>query len=280
MPDHLNRRVAKLEEKVGHLERLNAPRQQHAASDSPQEASNQKDEPTGRQQTLPAHINPPPSSTEQSQKPWYKTFQGWKSGLEIVAIFAAVGYAYVTYRQWVDLGENFQIDQRAWVGFINLEEPMEPAVGNFTIGVTVENRGKTPATHATIRSGIAAPYCAPVLPTDPLTLLKSPVQTVETSLIPNHPQKGGAMALLLSDEVFRELKNKKECRLLVFASVDYCDVFGHAHFRHFCGYWHRSGKDFDVCESYNDGDEDYGKAPVACQAKPSTDVVTVTVTPN
>jgi hypothetical protein len=47
---------------------------------------------------------------------WYRTFKGWKSAFEFAAIFFAMGYACVTYRQWQDAGLNFKVSQRPWVG--------------------------------------------------------------------------------------------------------------------------------------------------------------------
>ena len=54
------------------------------------------------------------------------------------------------------------------------------------------------------------------------------------------------------------------CNLYAIGRITYRDIFGHPHWRHGCGYWRKdTPKTFDVCRSYNDGDEDYpnGKEP-------------------
>jgi hypothetical protein len=61
------------------------------------------------------NIPPTPRDPDQSEKSWYKTMQGWKTTLEIVAIPFAIVYAVVTVYQWRDLRHNFEVDQRAWV---------------------------------------------------------------------------------------------------------------------------------------------------------------------
>jgi hypothetical protein len=288
----LNHRVTNLEKAVHRLEDLIGTGKHHNKAVEQQGHSDQKSEDA----PWPTAIIPPtPKNTGDSKRgsdtpiPWWKrTLRrisgkalrwNWWRVPEGLGIIAVIWYAAITHLQWQDLRHNFEADQRAWVGFIELEEPNEPAVGNFRAGISAENRGKTPAVHAKIRIGISEPYCLALLPSDPFQLVHTMPKTVETSLLPNHPQKSGIVGISISADDFRDLRDlekKPGCRLLVFASVDYCDVFGHAHFRHFCSYWQRSGKEFDICESYNDGDEDYPNKPASCPAKPDLDVVTIT----
>src|ERR1035437_4673899 len=97
----------------------------------------------------PSAIVPPaPRNTDNSQNPkavtlpWWKRV-GLKGALEILGLFAGIGYAIVTYCQWQDLRNNFRADQRAWikVDYPSFETP-PPSV---PITVKFTNVGKSPA---------------------------------------------------------------------------------------------------------------------------------------
>jgi hypothetical protein len=83
MSDHLNKRVANLEEKVSRLEQLNAPRKQNTAGVGPQQASAQKDDSASGEPLPKAYTPPAPSDKEKSNKPWHKTLDGWNVPVQL-----------------------------------------------------------------------------------------------------------------------------------------------------------------------------------------------------
>src|ERR1039458_4738187 len=98
--------------------------------------------------------NPGPVQTDDPKNKWYKSFSGWKTRLEIVAIFAGIGYAYVTYRQWHDLRHNFEVDQRVWLGVTEGATPRELHEGTvLNSTVILVNQGKTPAYNVVQQAG-------------------------------------------------------------------------------------------------------------------------------
>jgi hypothetical protein len=170
-------------------------------------------------------------------------------------------------------------DQRAWVGFPSLNVRQDVAVGRFTVSINAYNSGKTTATHSMIRIGMAEPVCT-VLPADPFQIATAN-QVIPAPIMPNAPVSSADITIdiraqdlaeLREDNLQRLRSTAPTCtelaRLYVFASIDYCDIFGNAHFRRFCGYWDRSTpRAFNVCESHTDGDEDHpGAAPRTCPA--------------
>lgn len=101
MPEHFNRRITKLEQRVVELERTHEQEQQ---------VQNWE-----RSTELASDAAPVSTSTNQPHKGWYKTIEGWYYVLGIIGIPFAIGYAIVTYLQWKDLGKQFEADQRAWI---------------------------------------------------------------------------------------------------------------------------------------------------------------------
>jgi hypothetical protein len=81
----INRRIAKLEQKLHDLE-ISGPRKYDQESI------------TQGNQTLP----------------WWRRF-GWWNFVTRIGILGGIGYAIVTYIQWRDLRRNFEAEQRAWV---------------------------------------------------------------------------------------------------------------------------------------------------------------------
>ena len=168
--------------RIQRLEKLShnltgTPRQDDRSSISPEQAANHERDSTRGEKSFTAHIEPTPQKQSETDKPWYKTFQGWKLRLEILAIAAGIWYAWVTYNQWHDSNRNFRIDQRPWIK-VELV-PSDPGgsqqvsvsatVGNLlTIPVRVKNIGKTPAESitATFALQIAGKDDALFLPPD------------------------------------------------------------------------------------------------------------------
>ena len=106
---------------------LHAPREQNDASPTPHHATTHENNTASRESTLLTQVPPAPSNSPQTQERWYKTLDGWKAALEIVAIPFAIGYAIVTGLQWYDLRHNFQVDERAWIKVETLYPPQPTA---------------------------------------------------------------------------------------------------------------------------------------------------------
>jgi hypothetical protein len=104
---------------IGRLDRLvgiaDRPREDDAHAKSEKSAPAQEDYASVGKAFLALHAPSPPKDTEKPQKAWYKTLDGWKKVLEIIAIPFAIIYAIITYFQWQDIRHNFQVDERAWI---------------------------------------------------------------------------------------------------------------------------------------------------------------------
>jgi hypothetical protein len=131
------------------------PRKKNQQAQSPTHNAEKKADSTPGQPPLIADIPPTPRSTadahngKQGAVPWWKTWRAWKRLLEIAVGLAAVGYAVITYMQWRDLGRNFEMDQRAWLGIASINtEGAAGSINSFRVGrlsLTLQNSGKTPA---------------------------------------------------------------------------------------------------------------------------------------
>src|SRR5690242_15697621 len=108
---NLNNRVSNIEKALHKLESC-APWEQHRAGIGPQAKPHKEDDSAGRKSPAVPQVKPAPRDTDKTKQPWYKTLNGWKAALEVIAIPFAVGYALVTWLQWRDLRHNFEIDQR------------------------------------------------------------------------------------------------------------------------------------------------------------------------
>ena len=94
---------------VGRLDQLigiaNRPRDDAHDAKSEKGAPTQEDHASIGKTFLALHTPCPKKDTE---KPWYKTLDGWKKVLEITAIPFAILYAFITYLQWKDIRHNFR----------------------------------------------------------------------------------------------------------------------------------------------------------------------------
>ena len=129
-----------------------APGEQHEAGIGPQNAATHEGDGAIREGCLiPApKIPPSPGNPPKPEQPRYKTIQGWKSGLElpkvlfeIIAIPFAVGYAIVTYCQWQDLHDNFEVSQRAYVMISDVEAHL--LENRPYIKISLDNYGHLPS---------------------------------------------------------------------------------------------------------------------------------------
>jgi hypothetical protein len=152
-----NNRIAKIEQALANVQKdirglqsLNVSRDQQGASVSPEDAPGREHATAQQQHPFEPKISSAQASRQQTNSPWYKTLNGWKVRLEVIAIPFAIGYAVVTYFQWRDLRHNFQVDERAWIKVRPVKELKDIEGVNDTskpIGwpITVSNIGKSVA---------------------------------------------------------------------------------------------------------------------------------------
>ncbi len=256
MSDPLNKRVTRLEERLSHLERINAPRQKNITAD-PQH-KNAQDENKGTEPVAArGAIRPAPDYCDTSQNKWYKTFGRWIwrfRTLEGIGIIAVVVYAWLTYQQWKDNSNAFKTDQRAWLtmrGF-KLNAELTPDA-DFTLAILMQNTGKTPAVDSMVQDAWIIDASAP-----------RPFQWVPNTAVnngvipPNAPDFYVEMRSPLrrprSDE-FREYQALRR-RFYVTGMFRYRDIFRQEHWTSFCAF-HSFGRpvtEFEFCGSGNDID--------------------------
>lgn len=105
-------------------------------------------------------------STVKTHEQKHQTHYGWdirrttpyqRANIAImILIFIVTGtYAYFSYLQWTVLHNSMKLDQRAWIGIININAIFE--IGKpFDITIEYKNTGKTPAKNVTA-VGVAEP---------------------------------------------------------------------------------------------------------------------------
>jgi hypothetical protein len=91
-----------------------------------------------------------------------KNIRRFKTLIEVAALGGAVFYAIVTYNQWQDSNHNFTVDERAWVGIMEVRaDGGNETHDTYTAGpvwLTVRNTGKTPALNVSIETGVGADF--------------------------------------------------------------------------------------------------------------------------
>jgi hypothetical protein len=130
----------------------NRPREHDEQSPNPQnDAANQNDSACRKILSM-LETRPCPESTKKTEEKWYRTVQGWKDRVELLAFGFAIFYAVVTYLQWRDSKENFRTDQRPYLVQAPMGTPNEVTVvasgdhaGEFQFSLHLSNYGKSPA---------------------------------------------------------------------------------------------------------------------------------------
>jgi hypothetical protein len=253
----LNKRVTKLEGRVGHLEDLNTPGQENETPDSPENHSTEEGYTAPRQQPSVSKIPSPPNNSRQPKQRWYKTMRGWKVVLEIIAIPFALGYAVITYFQWRDLRHNFEAEQRAWLK-VETIVPFEVHESMQT-NVIITNVGKSPA----LRSAVDASYQvldskrAPTFYPD-----KGRFAAFANMIFPmDHADFSTGTMPFNDDGTARNLSSAEIAALLsgdsymaIWGVVSYIDQFG-LHWTRFCSWksYQQGPHDFEAraCTNYN-----------------------------
>lgn len=217
----------------------NAPLQQDKTGTSPQDTATQKDNAASGEPAAIPKVDPAPSNTDQSKHPWYKTVQGWKSLLEVVAIPFAIGYAVVTFQQWHDLRHNFEVEERAWLK-IDYAVP-DNITSNAAVEIRITNIGKSVAlrgvadTMLEIVDSKNDPSFEPVAyhyKTSLPPLFPADKQTFTVTRTPNNPD--GSPRPLTGTEL--QGLTTGHSYLAVYGRVVYLDQFG-MHWTRYCT-WH------------------------------------------
>ena len=144
---------------VSRIDRLisvaDRPREEDREAKHPQGAPTQEEYAAIGKILFSSHVNPSVETNNETKKHWYETFDGWKQKIEFVALFFAMGYAWITYCQWRDSAKNFRIDERALIKAGASTTPVHPDPNQYlTIEVAVINIGKNPARKVHVLSKI------------------------------------------------------------------------------------------------------------------------------
>jgi hypothetical protein len=151
--------------------------------------------------------------------------------------------------------EQSRLDQRAWLGAVEMREPVDMAVGKVAkFGVLITNTGKTPAVNFTsqmvVRAFGRAEKFEAIYPQPPTGIHSNSVIQPAMKIELWSPIK---RALLQSD--IDSLKNG-EYVLYIYGVLNYDDIFKRHHWTHFCMVLQPDDlKTENSCHSYNEVDQ-------------------------
>lgn len=175
-----------------------------------------------------------------------------------IAAFGAVASAFSACGAWAVLDANIkrdQVDQRAWVGIIEMEDPEIKEGPPITFKVTAKNFGKTPAKKvvSTIMAG-SLPLGEPFVPQYPVALDTFPheggVGVVYPSMeVPLQSKPVGPM----KEEGIAALRDSRIV-MYIWGKISYEDVFRIEHHTTFCLFMHPTLQRVSQCKTYNDAD--------------------------
>ncbi len=185
--------------------------------------------------------NPTPSVTlvestpndAQNSKTGADKSNPWLTGLQVVGIFAGVVVAIASVAQWCQLGQNFRIDQRAWVGVPDGRVTQFEAGKPVNVELYVVNSGKTPAIGVHSKHSLNGAV-GDNLPEfifgstkGPDSLVSIPPQGKITILF--HPPDSDALSSPAMDAIKSGANGA-----YAYGTIWYEDVFGKSHQTDFC----------------------------------------------
>jgi hypothetical protein len=153
----------------------------------------------------------------------------FKGTLEIFGIAAVIVYTCVSYLQWRDAGENFRIEQRAWVGFESVQGPKNLPNGQLGFGVNFRNSGRTPAKYVTTE--LMPPIIRKAEEPEPEC-----VDTIASKDVPQgllQPNAAINQHLEISPENWKAAING-DAKIYLSGRFAYYDTFGHFHSTGYC----------------------------------------------
>jgi len=163
--------------------------------------------------------------------------------------------------------EVMKSEQLPWVGVREII-PMADVKANvdFSVGAIVENSGKSPAINEETWIYASRVLCGIPFPANPIPKHPANTPVVHIMLMPGGIHQSGAVKLHINQEIMENLSSGR-CGLYVFGETTYCDIWNHAHYRHFCWQWQPgTQREFYACATFNDGDQDDPTAaPKVCR---------------
>lgn len=158
--------------------------------------------------------------------------------------------------------ETLQIEERPWVGVIDLSVSDDIAIGKVpSAKMRIQNGGRTPAIHVEVLVRMNT-YCGE-FPKRPEYDPVGPGS--KTILMPGLPQDTAESKFTAPiNEAFMQQFANDSCNLYAFGRITYDDTLQNHHWRHVCTIWQKgTPRTFTICSVYTDGDEDYkdGKEP-------------------
>jgi hypothetical protein len=252
--DFAHKIVSELKRISGFVELLitNAPREHDKEAVRYQYNTQQNDDSTGRERSTIAELGPAPQHPNNSQRKWYKSLP-WKKWLKTVGVIAGIGYAIVTYCQWRDAGNNFRIDQRAWIGATSIG-PI-PAVGKpLTVTIMFRNTGKTPAIKV-------SPYYNYQFVKKGAKFRFDVKRTYGNELVAPNADAPGTISLADGRIAWSQTDDLRaragDIGLYFFGQIWYADIFKREHWLRFCYLVEPIGNTYIYisCNEYNDTDD-------------------------
>jgi hypothetical protein len=159
-----------------------------------------------------------------------------------LAFIAAAVYAGITYGQRQDVRNNFEADERAWVGVKNIAAKLVEKDGIPTLQVSASffNYGKSPALRASIHSDLTLAHLEPI---------------EEITRNPSEAQTDRSATTIFPGEVTSRMRYTttptQSQNLYYWGSIKYTDTFGRPHNTTWCTHYDISTNEFIFCATYN-----------------------------
>lgn len=190
--------------------------------------------------------------------------------------------AYLTNRSLTDQRNALHVQQRPWIAVgtktatiddVPVEEGKQPIFYTY-----IENFGNTPAWNETTIDNIDL-RCPNVdflhdhFFDNPPDMPRWTGAKVSANTVMPHdsapPRTGGVGIPAFTAQDIANLSTGR-CVLFYYGRSTFCDIFNHAHWRHFCSQYLPGTKNsMRVCSEYNDGDEDHPELPLQSCSKQS-----------
>ncbi|HMF65953.1 MAG TPA: hypothetical protein VK608_17825 [Edaphobacter sp.] len=243
--DYAERLIKELE----HLNRtLNSfPKLFHGSGKNNDQAESKHDASQGKQ-LIPLHLRPSPERKNGPDQKWHRTFQWWKSRIEVAAFVSAMIYAFIAYRQWADANENFRSQQRAWVMVekISIPHPFSPTEAT-EITFVAKNFGPSPALHFKARTDLSfSGHGCEVM------LKARPPYDTESALAPSAVEQWANLQISNLSQNCLDALNAGYAQFKMTSTFTYDDIFGNSHSTGVCSqYEGMASRQLTTCQTGN-----------------------------